>query len=977
MAFRHMLKLLPITLFICVAVFFIFSADISYLRSQAVSQTEGGQPAAQIEYFEKQVRPILVRNCAGCHSPKTMIAGLDLTTSEGFRRGGESGQLVNRENPVESRLVRAISYQSELKMPPTGKLKDEDITALTEWVKMGAPWPETKVGAKSLSSSEAPNDASWTKRAAKKEFSEEEKNFWAYLPVSRPVAPKVRDAAWVKSPIDAFILRELEEKGLNPAPPADRLTLLRRATYDLTGLPPTEAEIRDFLSDDSAAAFDKVVDRLLASPRYGEKWGRHWLDVARYADSTGNDEDHRYPYAWRYRDYVIEAFNQDLPYDRFVGEKIAGDLLPPADPGSINRRGIIATGFLALGPKALAQQDKKKMLYDVYDEQVDVTTRAFLGLTVSCARCHDHKFDPILTKDYYSMVGIFASTKSFSDPMAFVSQSLLKPLVPKSEYEVYREKKRAHDAQVKRRQLALGEIVDRAREKQLAEHGARLADYMMAAREKGELKTVAKERGLAEDILKRWVAYLKPGKVRQHLLEWENARTESLPESLPERLNDVARGYQQRFLDRAAKWNEKVNEWRVKYREAIGNNKDLPNRPEFEAGQDRFFSEVYFGREGPFSIKQDDKTKFGPEDWQRLSQLKKELEELKKQTPPEPEMACAVEDGDLVKQKVFIRGDYHNEGEDAPKAFPLILAERTKMPGNGAGNGSGRWELGEWIAQTEHPLTARVMVNRIWQWHFGEGLVRTPDNFGKMGERPTHPELLDFLARRFSESGWSIKAMHRLIMRASAYRMSSHVSPASLAADPENRLLSRFNRRRLGVEEMRDGLLAIDGSLDLTMGGTLQTGTGTDGENDNKRLSLNPEKLNRRTVYLPLRRANLPALLNLFDFGDATTPAGKRQLTNVATQALFWMNSDFLTERSKRFAQSLFEPKGLPKDPNDEARAKLAYLRIVNREASDEEIRGAVDYVSGYQRRHAKDALSAWQSLCRVLMSSNDFIYVD
>jgi mono/diheme cytochrome c family protein len=968
MAFRHMLKLLSITLFIFVAVFFISSVNLSYFRSHATSQTKGEQPAAQIEYFEKQVRPILVRNCAGCHGAKTRIAGLDLTTSEGFQRGGESGQLVSRENPVESRLVRAISYQSELKMPPTGKLKDEEIAALTEWVKMGAPWPETKGDSKNVSVS----DASSTKRAARKEFSEEEQNFWAYLPVSRPVAPKIRDAAWVKSPIDAFILRELEEKGVHPAPPADRLTLLRRATYDLTGLPPTEAEIRDFLSDNSPAAFDKVIDRLLASPRYGEKWGRHWLDVARYADSTGNDEDHRYPHAWRYRDYVIDAFNSDLPYDRFVREQIAGDLLPAEKPGSINRRGIIATGFLALGPKALAQQDKKKMLYDVYDEQVDVTTRAFLGLTVSCARCHDHKFDPILTKDYYSMVGIFASTKSFGDPMAFVSQSLVQPLVPKPEYEAYREKKREHDAQVKRRQLEMGEIIDRAKEKQLAEHGARLADYMMAAREKGELKTIAKERGLAEDILKRWVDYLKPGKVRQHLLEWQNAR----PESLPKGLAEVARGYQQRFLDRVAQWNEKVNEWRVKYREAIANNKDLPNRPEFEAGQDRFFSEVYLGRGGPFSIKPDDKTKFADEDWQRISQLKKELEELKKQAPAEPEMACAVEDGEIVKQKVFIRGDYHNEGEDAPKAFPLILAERTKAPDNGGanwGNGSGRLELSQWITQSEHPLTARVMVNRIWGWHFGEGLVRTPDNFGKMGERPTHPELLDFLARRFSESGWSIKAMHRLIMLSSAYRMASQVSQASLAADPENRLISRFNRRRLTVEEMRDGLLAIDGSLDLTMGGTLQTGTGTDGENDNKRLSLNPEKLNRRTVYLPLRRANLPALLNLFDFGDATTPSGERQLTNVATQALFWMNSDFLTERSKRLVQSLLEPKDL----SDEARAKLAYLRIVNRAASDEEIRGVVDYISGYQRKHSKDALSAWQSLCRVLMSSNDFIYVD
>jgi uncharacterized protein DUF1549/uncharacterized protein DUF1553/cytochrome c len=961
MAFRHMLKLLAITLLIYLVAFIISSSNHSSARTFTIKYRQ--QNAAQIDYFEKQIRPILMRNCAGCHSAKAKIAGLDLTSAEGFQRGGQSGQLINKDNPVESRLVRAISYQSELKMPPTGKLKEEEIAALTEWVKMGAPWPEGKAEAKAEA-----NDAKWSNRTSTREFSEEEKKFWAYQPISRPVAPKVSAAAWVKSPIDAFILSKLEEKNLTPAPPADKLTLLRRATFDLTGLPPTEEEIRDFLADGSPNAFNKVVDRLLASPRYGEKWGRHWLDVARYADSTGNDEDHRYPHAWRYRDYVIDSFNNDLPYDQFVREQVAGDLLPPAKPGTINRRGIIATGFLALGPKALAQTDKKKMLYDVYDEQVDVTTRAFLGLTVSCARCHNHKFDPILTKDYYSLVGIFASTRSFRDPLANVSAPLLKPLVPNSEYEIYREKRRAHEAQLKRRQLEQGEIIERAKERLLADEGKRLADYMLAAREQfelAELKTIAKERGLGEEILKKWVEYLKPGKVRQHLLEWEKAN--------PENLNEVARGYQQRFLDRYAKWNEKLNEWRAKYREAVANDKNLPNRPDFEAGQDRFFSEVYFNREGPFSIKPDDKTKFSDEDWQRLAHLKKELEELKKQAPQEPEMACAVEDGEIVKQKVLIRGDYHNEGEDAPKAYPLILAEHTKISDDDGGNGSGRFQLAEWLTQAEHPLTARVMANRIWQWHFGEGLVRTPDNFGKMGERPTHPELLDFLARSFSESGWSIKAMHRLIMLSSAYRMSSQVSPANMAGDPENRLLSRFNRQRLTVEEMRDGLMAIDGSLDLTMGGTLQTGTGTDGENDNKRLSLNPEKLNRRTVYLPLRRANLPALLNLFDFGDATSLTGKRQLTNVATQALFWMNSDFLTERSKKLAQTLLETKS----QSDDARAELTYLRIVNREASNEEIRGAVAYISGYQKKYAKDALSAWQSLCRVLMSSNDFIYLD
>jgi hypothetical protein len=447
------------------------------------------------------------------------------------------------------------------------------------------------------------------------------------------------------------------------------------------------------------------------------------------------------------------------------------------------------------------------------------------------------------------------------------------------------------------------------------------------------------------------------------LLEWQNAK--------PENQQDIAAKYQQGFSERLVKWNERLEKWRAKYREALKENKDLPDKPEFEAGQDRFFNDVYFGKEGPFSISRDEPTKFTGEDRARIDELKKEIDALKKQAPEEPEMACAVEEGEIVNQKVFIRGDYHSEGEDAPKAFPLILAAQTKQPAiNG---GSGRLQLAEWIVQPEHPLTARVMVNRIWAWHFGEGIVRTPDNFGKMGEQPTHPELLDFLARKFIESGWSIKSMHRLIMLSSVYQMSSHASDRAFAADTENRLFSRFNRRRLTVEEMRDGMLAIDGSLDLTMGGGLQSGVGTDGENDNKRLSVNPEKLNRRTVYLPLRRANLPTLLNLFDFGDATTSSGKRQLTNVATQALFWMNSEFLTERSKRFAHLLLERK----DASDEELVKTAYLRIVNREATEEEIKQAVDFISGFKGKYSKDRLDAWQSFCRVLMSSNDFNYVD
>ncbi|MFN0123827.1 MAG: DUF1549 domain-containing protein, partial [Blastocatellia bacterium] len=414
-------RLFIVSLAMAGAAMFLFMQDAAEARRAVVIEIRAQD--AQAEFFEKQIRPVLMTSCGQCHNSRALVAKLDLTSADGFAKGGESGPLINQEKPEESRLLKAIGYSETLKMPPTGKLKDEEIKAITEWVRIGAPWPGT---APVVVSAAAPA------RTTTRPFTEEEKKYWAFQPMARPDVPKVNNQAWVKSPIDAFVLAKLEEKNIKPAAPADKLTLLRRATYDLTGLPPSEKEIAEFLADNSPRAFEKVVDRLLASPRYGEKWGRHWLDVARYADSTGNDEDHRYPHAWKYRDYVIDSFNNDLPYDQFVREQIAGDLLPARDGAEVNRRGIIATGFLALGPKAIAQQDKKKMLYDVFDEQVDVTTRALMGMTLACARCHNHKFDALLTKDYYAMVGMFASTRSFSNPDSHVSVALEKPLVGKT-----------------------------------------------------------------------------------------------------------------------------------------------------------------------------------------------------------------------------------------------------------------------------------------------------------------------------------------------------------------------------------------------------------------------------------------------------------------------------------------------------------------------------------------------------------------
>ncbi len=966
-ATQYRLKLLITLALITGALCAIISGS---LNRASAAQSPTGNPA--IEFFEKRVRPVLVANCAKCHNPKAKVADLDLTTAEGFARGGESGPLIDKEKPEESRLLKAIGYEDTLKMPPTGKMKPDEISALTEWVKMGAPWPNAP-----SAKTEAVAEAKPAAPKSTREFTEEEKKYWAYQPLTKSIAPKVKNSDWVKSPIDAFILAKLEEKNLTPAPPTDKMTLLRRATFDLTGLPPSEQEVKDFLADSSPRAFEKVVERLLASPRYGEKWGRNWLDVARYADSTGNDEDHRYPFAWKYRDYVIESFNNDLPYDQFVREQIAGDLLPGKVDGEVNRRGIVATGFLALGPKAVAQQDKQKMLYDVYDEQVDVTSKAFLGLTVACARCHNHKFDALLTKDYYSMINIFASTRSFSNPETHVSGVFEKPLVTKAEFEKYKTARSEHQAKERRAQSDLEEIVDAVREPAAKQLAPRLAEFMLAAHkvynDGAKPEDIAAQTKLPADVLQRWVKLLEPKDLTpQHLLEWRNAHQDKSGDKLAE----AAHNYQQHFQTRLNEWLELMAKWRTGEKvPQTGKKKSPSGKPVFEAGDDRFFQGVYFAGDGPFGVSAKDKTRFTAEQNQRIAELQKEIEALKKGAPAEPELACAIEDGEPVAQKVFMRGDYNNPGEEAPKAFPAILTAFDTKP-NFAG--SGRLQLAEWMTQPEHPLTSRVMANRIWQWHFGEGLVRTPDNFGRMGERPSHPELLDFLAREFVKSGWSIKAMHRLMMLSSAYQMASENPSLTPDVDGDNRLLTRFNRRRLTVEELRDALLAIDGSIDLTMGGSLQSGRGTDGENNQGRLSLNPEKLKRRTVYIPLRRANLPTLLNLFDFGDATTMTGKRQLTNVSTQALFWLNSEFLTDRSTSLAKAVLSDASLPM-LNDSARVESFYIRVLNRKAEKDEIEQALKYIAAFKQKISGEnaEAKAWQSLTRVLMASNDFLYVD
>ncbi|HTM49982.1 MAG TPA: PSD1 and planctomycete cytochrome C domain-containing protein [Bryobacteraceae bacterium] len=874
------------------------------------------QSAEKLEFFEKKVRPLFAAKCYECHGAKVQMSGLNLSNPADFPKVVVPGDVEH------SRLFQAVLYTEKIKMPPAGKLAGQELADLKSWIEMGA------VGA---SGPGAPAQSGPATR-----LPHNEKEHWAFQPVKDYAPPKVRNEKWARSPIDRFILARLEKEGIAPAAQASRLTLLRRATYDLIGLPPTTREIDDFLADNSKEAFAKVVDRLLASPHYGERWGRHWLDLARFADSTGMDEDHIYPNAWRYRDYVLKAFNDDLPYDRFITEQLAGDLLP----GS---KALVATGFLALGPKPLAQQDRVKAIYDVVDEQIDTTTKAFLGLTVACARCHDHKFDPILTRDYYALASIFASTSIYRNlgrPGA-VSYLYDAPLDP-DEYGRYQ----AHRWRMYGKQLEMEEALaeDWARENGMLR--TKVAEFLTAAWQ-------VERKGVKPDsaAVEKWVRWLRSAgeKAREgYLKKWLEATDETI--------GQVAKEYQERYIKAATRADEQLEGWRKRFASEVVEDRDLPPRPKSDAGDPFYVAATFNG--GPMEI---------PES-ARVATLRREWKYLEKSLPPPPALATAVCDGPSVDQRVFLHGDPHSPGEPVAKQFPIVLAGNAQQP---VTQGSGRLELARWLTSPGNPLTARVMMNRIWQGHFGEALVRTPNNWGRTGEKPSHPELLDFLASRFVQSGWSIKTMHRLIMLSSAYQMSTHAGEAALAADPANRLISRFERLRMSVEQIRDSFLALSGNLDPTIGGSLIPA----GTMKTKRPSLNPDDLKRRTLYVPVRRGSIPTLLATFDYGDATTPGEGRPRTNVAPQALFMLNSRFVLEQAAGLAKRLLEDAGL----SDTQRVERAYLMTLTRRPEAAEIDSALTYLAHLEKQLGKpDAhATAWQSLCHVLMSTNEFLYLN
>ncbi|MCI0540515.1 MAG: DUF1549 and DUF1553 domain-containing protein, partial [Verrucomicrobiales bacterium] len=630
------------------------------------------------------------------------------------------------------------------------------------------------------------------------EVSDEDRQFWAFQPIKRPNPPEVKDKAWPRSPIDRFILAKLEEKRLTPSGDADKLVLLRRVTLDLIGLPPAPEDIEAFQHDHSPQAVERVVDRLLGSKQFGERWGRHWLDVARYADSNGSDENFTYYDAWRFRNYVIDAFNKDKPFDQFVREQIAGDLLPSADQKQRDEQ-IIATGFLVLGPKVIGDDDKEQLRMDVIDEQIDTVGKAFLGLSLGCARCHDHKFDPVPTKDYYALAGIFGSTET------------------------------VHGNLLHRRDLSGWNL------RPLGNDGDKLYRAWQEYDEK--LDALKKKREQTQSELGGLKKKVEAG--NKDVKEAPIATSSAKPASLVD-------------LEKTREEISKIEE--------------------------------------------------------TLKSLATEIKQLSGKPPPRPPLAMAVCDRDAVADaRICVRGDRHRQGETVPRGFVQVAngAARSELPPAQ----SGRLELAEWLVDPRNPLTARVAVNRIWHHLFGLGLVRTVDDFGRQGERPSHPELLDYLAVRFIALNWSFKQMIREITLSRAYQLSSEYNEKAFAADPENRLLWRMNRRRLDVEALRDSVLAISGQLDFSSAESVvanlpdqATGVG-----DKPRKPL--ESL-RRSIYLPVIRNDLRPEFQILDFADPQTVCGRRNLTIVAPQSLFLMNSQLLRDSARSLAENLLKQAG-------------------------------------------------------------------
>ncbi|MDG3004991.1 PSD1 and planctomycete cytochrome C domain-containing protein [Paludisphaera mucosa] len=825
-------------------------AAMAALGAGASASAEGDAADPRVEaertrFFEQEVRPLLVAKCQSCHGPDKQKGGLRLDSREALLRGGETGAVVEPGKPGESPLVQAVRYEG-LEMPPTGKLEAAQVAALARWVADGAAWP----------AGTTPADAPRPAKVEKADGS-----FWSFRPLKDVAPPDPQALAgtpwdgWARNPIDGFVLKGLLESGLTPAPEASKLALVRRATFDLIGLPPTPEEVDGFLADDRADAYERLVDRLLASPRYGERWGRHWLDVVRYAESDGYNADAYRPEAWRYRDYVVRSLDADKPYDRFLAEQVAGDELDPSD---VDAR--IATGFLRLGPYEANQRNVRGQWADILNEITDVVGEAFLGLSVGCARCHDHKFDPIAQADYYRLQAFFT------------------PILPVDSVPLWTDAQKAeHDAKLAVWEQATAEI------------RGRIADLEKPYRDK-----------LAHDIVAKFTPDL------QALLDRADAEIPPYDRQIK------ALAYRQVVLDRDEK--------------PIAGTIRPEDRPR----------------------------------WQAM------IDDLKKSDAIKPAplpVALGVRDVDPEAPPTRIPGN-RRAAEPIDPGFPSVLdpSSATIAPPPAAPGSTGRrLALAEWLNRPDNPLTTRVVVNRAWQHHFGRGIVATSNDFGKLGEAPSHPELLDWLARRFVADGRRFKPLHRLMVTSAAYRQSAFrpesEAEAARLVDPGNRLLWKRPVRRLEAEAIRDAMLSASGELADVRGGPAGDAKGP-----------------RRSVDCKVVRNTRDPVLDAFDAPDAFNSAGLRNTTTTVNQTLLLINGPWALDRAKALSVRLDRlTAGTPdaQRARDRARIVRGFRLTVGREPDDDETAAGLAFLD-----RANKAL-ALVDYCHVLLNASEFLYVD
>ena len=812
--------------------------------------------AAGPAFFQKHVEPLLKKHCHQCHAGNKPKAGLRLDYREGVLQGGDSGPAISVEDPETSLLLEAINYEEDAyEMPPKGKMPQEEIAVITKWIEMGAPWTPGKDG--------PPKGQNAHEEKHPPKVNEQTKAFWSFQKLQRPAVPLAGNA-WVKTPIDAFLWSKLNAEGLSPAPPASKTALLRRAYYDLIGLPPTPKEVQAFLQDDSPDAFEKVVDRLLESPHYGEHWGRHWLDLVRYAETNSYERDGAKPFVWRYRDYVIQSFNEDKPYDQFVREQLAGDELD-----SPNSETITATGYYRLGIWDDEPADPKQALYDDLDDILSTTGQVFLGLTIGCARCHDHKLDPIPQADYYRMLAFFRNIRRF---------------------------------------------------------GVRSHPTVLDA----SVRMVPLDR--------------KPPAYQDEVSKWEKELENILREM--KKIEDLVRPHLQ------------------------GGEKD-----DFQDAEVRVM--LVRKRSKAAALTKDQMRSY--------NSLNKRRASLQASDPRGAmQVLCVKERGPSVPEThILIRGNAHAEGDVVAPGFPSVLDfddPKIEPPPAGAKTSGRRRMLADWIASDENPLTARVIANRIWQYHFGRGIVRSSSDFGFQGDAPTHPRLLDWLANELVDGGWKMKQLHKKIMLSNAYQMSSIRDAKAYAADPQNHLFWRFDGRRLKAEEVRDSILAVNGSLNRekmygpsiyevipreVLAGQSRPGSGWGNSS--------PEDRARRSVYIHVKRSLITPMLSSFDFPEPDFTCPVRFVSTQPTQALGMLNSQMANEQAQVFAKYLEQ-----QHPGDSAaQIELALRRVTQREPSEKEVLRGVRLLETLQQKHKLSPPPAMKQFCLTALNLNEFFYLD